>query len=97
MAINIYRIPAEDSAPIESVAWLCDEVWLLPEQIDELSRWVQENSETLPPGEYVADIGFHARAGACGGGPILEAATMRRMGEAGISLYLSEYDITDSA
>jgi hypothetical protein len=97
LPVNIYKLPAADSEPIETIAWLCDGIWHLPEQIDALSSWVEEQSLNLPVGEYVADVGFHPRDGASGGGPTLEPKTMRRMADLGMSLYFSEYSGPSSA
>lgn len=65
--------------------------WSLPSQIDALEEWLRTQSDNLEPGHYIADIGFSMRKEACGGGAIVSPEAMRRMGQLGISLYLSEY------
>ena len=89
--IIIYSAKADRT----TVAWLCDENWRLPDQTAELERWVRENGSILPPGEYVADIGFAPRGDAFGGGGAFSPETMRIMADLGITLFLTEYPELD--
>jgi len=66
MPVNIYRLTPEGQEN-ETVAWLCDCEWSLAPQVEALSAWVQ-STPTLPPGDYIADIGFCWRRDARGGG-----------------------------
>lgn len=91
MPINIYKVAPTDAEENERIAWLCGGEWMLAPQIDELSVWLQQDTASLQPAEYVADVGFGWRREASGGGPVLEPKAMRRMAELGMSLYLSEY------
>jgi hypothetical protein len=90
MPVNIYRVTPKGE-PHEEIAWLCDDEWLLSPQVDALSKWLQECGAALQAGEYVADIGFCWWRSASAGGPVLEPATMKRMADLGMSLFLSEY------
>jgi len=90
MPISIRRLEEEGKAYTE-VAWLGDNEWNLPPQIDLLESWVNENAEHLPPGEYIADVGFCWRRNAGGGGSALSPDFLGKMANAGISLFLSEY------
>lgn len=90
MPVNIYRIVSGDRSN-EKIAWLCDDEWLLWVQVETLSKWLQGPGSVLQPDEYVADIGFCWRRNASAGGPVLEPATMKRMSDLGMSLFLSEY------
>ena len=90
MPINIYRVTTDDK-PNDNIAWLCDGEWLLCPQVDALADWLEKNVAGLPGGEYVADIGFCWRRDASAGGPVLSVATMRRMVDIGMELFLSEY------
>jgi len=86
MPINIYN---ESSR--ETVAWLCDDDWRLPIQIETLESWLLENHNSLKDGEFVADIGFCWRHDASGGGSALSPETLKIMADHKIHLYLSEY------
>jgi hypothetical protein len=90
MPVNIYRVTpqGEDN---EEVAWLCDDEWVLTPQFEAFKEWLENSTEDLKPGEYVADVGFQWRRDAAAGGPVLDAKSMRRMAELGMDLYLSEY------
>ena len=74
-----------------SLAWLGDGEWSLPPQIELLDSWIDANASELPPGEYVADVGFCWRRDAGGGGSALGPEFLMKMGRAGFSLFLSEY------
>jgi len=86
MPINIYT---ENS--YESIAWLCDDIWDLPNQISELEKWLIENCKILPKADYVIDIGFDVRPNSTGGGAVISSKLMRLMADKGFDLYLSEY------
>lgn len=90
MPVNIYRVTADEQEN-EQVAWLCDGEWELTSQIDALSQWLEQISTTLSPAIFVADVGFCWRRDAASGGAVLEPSAMRRMGDLGMSLFLSEY------
>jgi hypothetical protein len=90
MPVNIYR-STPDEQENEQIAWLCDGEWELAPQMDSLLQWLEQTGATLPPAEYVADMGFCWRRDACGGGAVIEPAAMRQMADLGMSLYLSEY------
>ena len=90
MPVNIYRVTPKGESD-EEVAWLCDDEWLLSPQVDALSKWLEDCGAALQAGEYIADIGFCWRRSASAGGPVLASATMKRMVELGMSLFLSEY------
>ena len=73
------------------VAWLCDDLWNLPDQVEALVAWLQQNHSTLDRGRYVADIGFSPRPDAAGGGAAISPEMLRTMGDVGMTLLLSEY------
>ena len=87
MPVNIY---ADDDSR-QRIAWLCDDIWRLPEQIDALSEWLEANRTTIKGGRYIADVGFAPRADASGGGAAISTEILRTMADLGISLFLSEY------
>jgi hypothetical protein len=86
MPINIY---IQES--FEKVAWLCDDIWDLPTQIDTLETWIDIKGKNLEPNKYVADIGFDIRKDASGGGGVLSSKSMAIMGAIGMDVYFSEY------
>ncbi len=90
MPVNIYRVTPEGQKN-ERLAWLCDGEWILSPQIEALAEWLERASAKLPVAEYVANVGFCWRRSARAGGPVLEPVTMRRMGDLGMSLVISEY------
>lgn len=90
MPVNIYRVTPEGQEN-ESIAWLCDDNWRLPDQAAALEAWLTENRATLKPDQYIADIGFSVRADATGGGAAVSPRMMRSMADLGITLFLSEY------
>ena len=90
MPVNIYRVTPEGQKN-QRIAWLCDDNWRLPDQAQELEAWLLQNSATLKPDEYVADIGFTLREDASGGGAAISPQMMRTMADLGMSLFLSEY------
>jgi len=86
MPINIYT---ENSGA--RIAWLCDDIWDLSNQIAELEKWLTENCKTLSVKDYVIDIGFDVRPNANGGGAVISSKLMKLMADKGFDLYLSEY------
>ena len=90
MPISIRRIMPTDE---ENTSLVClgESEWNLPPQIELLNSWIDSNAQELPPGEYVADVGFCWRRDAAGGGSALGPEFMLKLGTAGFSLYLSEY------
>jgi hypothetical protein len=74
-----------------NIAKLAAGDWELPSQIRCLEEWLVEQEESLPPADYIADIGFSMRENALGGGAILSVRAMSIMAKLGIKLYLSEY------
>ena len=87
--ISKYSNP-ENNKNREKVAWLSDDSWELPEQLEILEKWLAEN-KSLPKGFYAADIGFAPREGALGGGGVVSLSSMSIMTSIGMSLYFSEY------
>jgi hypothetical protein len=75
----------------QRIAWLCDDNWRLPDQAEAPEAWLAQNSVSLKPDEYVADIGFTPREEASGGGAAISPQMMRTMADLGMSLFLSEY------
>jgi len=90
MPISIYQVTSEGQKNKE-IAWLCDQNWRLPEQVEALTVWLAENRTSFAPGDYVADLGFEPRPDALGGGAVLSPEAMRTMADLGITLFLSEY------
>tara|TARA_B110000240_G_C13088934_1_gene279253 strand:+ start:173 stop:445 length:273 start_codon:yes stop_codon:yes gene_type:complete len=86
MSINIYK---EEN--FETIKHLCDEVWDLPTQMNELEKWLIEEGKNLPKGKYVADIGFGIRKDANGGGAILNSKIINILNKIGMEIYFSEY------
>ena len=96
MPIHIVRVSPKGQEN-ETVAWLCDGCWRLPDQGEALVAWLAEHGDGLPTGEYAADIGFAPRDDALGGGAALPPAALRRMADLGMALYLSEYPVGDAS
>jgi len=90
MPICIYQVTPEGQKN-KKIAWLCDQNWRLPDQVEALTVWLAENRTSLKPGDYVADLGFEPRRAALGGGAVLSPEAMRTMADLGITLFLSEY------
>lgn len=86
MPINIYK---QDST--DKIAWLCEDIWDLPNQISELEDWLKNNTDNLPKSDYVIDIGFDIRPNAAGGGAVINSEMLKIMSEKGFELFLSEY------
>jgi hypothetical protein len=96
MPIRIDRV-APDGQDNETVSWLCDGCWRLPDQGEALVAWLSEYGGELPAGEYVADIGFAPRSDAMGGGAALSPVALGRMADLNMSLFLSEYPVGDES
>lgn len=96
MPVSIYRVTPKGQKN-ESIAWLCDGNWRLPDQGEALEAWLAENQALLKPDEYVADIGFKLREDASGGGAAISPEMMRTMADMGMSLFLSEYSSSEDA
>lgn len=94
MPIHIARL-APDRQNNETVAWLCDGCWRLPDQGEALASWLAEHGPALPAGEYAADIGFAPRDDAMGGGAAFPVEVLRPMADLSMALYLSEYSVCD--
>jgi len=90
MPVAIYRVTPKGQKN-ERVAWLCDQQWELCPQAEALERWLEQTGQSLPPAEYIADVGFKWRRDASAGGAALPPAMLRRMADIGMSLFLSEY------
>lgn len=86
MPIKIYRRKTTDE-----IAWLCEGIWDLPNQIAELEKWLTDKTQSLPKDEYIIDIGFDIQPDSKGGGAVIDSALMKIMAEKGFDLYLSEY------
>jgi len=86
MPISIYK---QETA--ESIAWLCNDLWDLPTQIDELENWLKANCNNLKPEKYIIDIAFDIRPTATGGGSAISSESMKIMSENNMDLFLSEY------
>ncbi|GAB1270353.1 hypothetical protein NBRC116493_36070 [Aurantivibrio infirmus] len=76
----------------EELDWLCGESWRLPDQLEELEKWLIKN-KNLPKGFYSADIAFSPREDASGGGGNVSLKSMETMLSIGMVLYLSEYPV----
>ena len=86
MPIKITREPGN-----EELAWLCDDEWHLPEQLEALENWLVKEGSEIEKGYYAADIGYSPRPGAAGGGGKVSHRAMEIMLAVGMELYLSEY------
>ncbi|HUW06343.1 MAG TPA: hypothetical protein VMW01_08770 [Williamwhitmania sp.] len=86
MPISIYK---QETA--ESIAWLCNDYWDLPTQIDELEEWLKTKCKNLKADKYIIDIAFDIRPNATGGGSAISSESMKIMAENNMDLFLSEY------
>ncbi|GET21534.1 hypothetical protein [Prolixibacter denitrificans] len=86
MPIKIYRQKTN-----EEIAWICNGVWDLPNQIIELGKWLESETKLLQKDEYVIDIGFDIQPNSTGGGAVIDSKLMKMMADKGFDLYLSEY------
>lgn len=85
------RIDRKTDDNNEEVAWLCDDEWELPTQLETLEKWLKEKGRKLSKGTYVADVGYCPRPNACGGGGVISTESMQVMVSIGMDLFLSEY------
>ncbi len=90
ISVEVDEDTSHDDKP-KSVAWLCENSWELPVQLDELERWLENEGSDLPSGSYIADIGFSQRDDASGGGGTLSVSTMSQLVKLGMEIWLSEY------
>ena len=74
------------------IAWLCDDNWRLPDQIEFLEQWLHKNASVLPGTECIVDVGFCARNDARGGGTAMSPQYLGELAKNNIRLFLSEYD-----
>jgi hypothetical protein len=86
MPINIYK-----ENTFEKIAWLCNDIWDLPNQIAELEKWLSKNCKSFPETKCVIDVGFDIQKDSSGGGAVISSEMMKLMGENSFDLYLSEY------
>ncbi len=84
-------IKTYNRANFEEIEWLCEGIWDMPDQIYSLETWLKTKGIQLPKSSYVANIGFNIRKDATGGGAVINAESMKIMGEIGMDIYLSEY------
>ena len=89
MPIVIRKVEGDHFVNFEVIA---GDEWKLREQVEALEDWLQNNTHKLDPKfQWVADIGFHLREGAMGGGPPLTLNLMKHCLNANLEIYLSEY------
>ena len=88
-------IKITDSERSEEVAWLCDQSWDLPTQIDALNGWLKEMKGKLNKSGFIADLGFMPRPDAAGGGAVINKEMMELMLGFEVELHLSEYPPDD--
>jgi hypothetical protein len=93
MPIKIYHLESASQSlqNDDEIAWLCDEIWELPDQLDALEKWIEEFHGKIGIERKVADIGFEVRSNATGGGSVLSARTMRLASKMNLDIYFSEY------
>ena len=85
------RISCVNGIFSHEVAWLCEDDWLLSVQVEALRNWLDQVSESLSHGEYVADIGYSTQEDMVVGSARIPVVMMKRMAEIGIELLLTEY------
>jgi len=79
----------------EPIASICEDIWDLPTQVDELKSWLRLNIEKLNEDNYIADIGFGIRKDACGGGAVIDSELIELLSWVGMEIYFSEYNFVD--
>lgn len=90
MSISISKI---ENGERKGVFQLGKDCWSLPELFKLFENWLFSGEFDIDPKfEWIADIGFSPREGACGGGPIISKEVMEVCISNNISIYLSEYD-----
>lgn len=90
MPINIF-VDSEGKDPEDKVAWLAEDSWELPTQMEELREWLATNRSRYAKDNYIADVGFHVRRDAMGGGAVIDVEMMGWLVELGMEIFLSEY------
>ncbi len=76
----------------ENYLHLMKDDWILPNNFDAFSEWLQSVDETLDKNaEWIADIGFMPRESATGGGPIISLDLMKLCIRNNIEIYISEF------
>ncbi len=96
MPINLIDYTnSEEGQKGKSLGGICKGEWEMPKQVEALEVWLKEKGQKLPPGDYLADIGFSPRKGALGGGAVLTPEAMAIMSSIGMTLFLSEYPNDD--
>lgn len=73
----------------KEVDFLFPDTWDLAQQLHMLEEWALSSNNKLLPGNYTADLGFHYRHEAFGGGGHLSSDVLKIMGQKGIDLYFS--------
>ncbi len=76
------------------LAWLCNDDWELPVQLQALEEWVKNKDNN---GGCSADIGYAPRPGAFGGGGKMSIETIKKMAEIELEVYFSEYPPSDES
>lgn len=90
MPINIY-----EAESYKTLAYLSNDDWELPIQVEELEKWLNTIGNELSEGKYVADIAFDIRKDATGGGAVINSNMINVLSKIGMEIYLSEYPQND--
>ena len=90
MPINIY-----EAESYKTIAYLSNDDWELPIQVEELEKWLNTIGNELSEGKYVADIAFDIRKDATGGGAVINSNMINVLSKIGMEIYLSEYPQND--
>jgi len=86
MPINIY-----EARTYKTIAYISNDIWELPIQIEEFEEWLNTIGSALSKGKYVADIAFDIRKDATGGGAVINSNMINTLSKIGMEIYLSEY------
>ena len=86
MPINIY-----EAGSYKNIAYISNDHWELPIQMEELEKWLNTIGSELSKGKYVADIAFDIRKDATGGGAVINSYMINALSKIGMEIYLSEY------
>lgn len=93
MSIWIRKIVGDKS---ESYLKLAEDDWDLRSQFKTFETWLKSSTNALEAdAQWIADIGFSPRDGACGGGPVISREIMKFCLNKKITIYFSEYDSSD--
>lgn len=93
MSIWIRKIFGDKS---ENYLKLAEDDWDLRSQFKTFESWLKSGANALEAdAQWIADIGFSPRYGACGGGPVISSEVMKICLDKKITIYLSEYDSSD--